>query len=327
MSFQDGGRFGHMRFGVPSSGPMDRLSHAAANVAVGNEADATAIEVSMAGIVLECRSGPVTVAVTGGAFTVDHAGRTRTSWTVLTIDAGERLAVRAGTWGSWAYVAVAGTLDVPRWLGHTATHSMSGFGGGTLDAAQHIGVVDARADLEADGEIPFPEFARPVGRARVVMGPQEQHFTDEALAAFRDTPYVLTDAYDRMGVRLSGRPLPLRGAMSIPSEPIVSGSVQVAGDGVPTLLFADHQTTGGYPKIATVISTDIDGLAQLRAGDTVRFEPIEPAEAIAQVRARTARVAHYLDEVSESGRHLTRRLRAENLISGAVSHDDVEPDS
>lgn len=325
VSFQDGGRFGRLRFGVPASGPMDRLAHAAANVAVGNETDSTTIEVSVGGLVLECVSGATSVAVAGGAFVVDHDGARRPPWAVSTIRAGERIAIRAGEWGSWASVAFAGDLVVPRWLGHTATHTMSGFGGGSLASGQTLDVVGARPDGTRDGEIPFPEFARPTGHARVVMGPQDHHFRDEAITTFRATTYSLTDAYDRMGVRLSGAPLALRSSLSIPSEPIIRGSIQVAGDGVPTVLLADHQTTGGYPKIATVISSDLDRVAQLRAGDSVRFEPVTARAAIDTVRAHAGQVDRYLEQISKPGRTLTHRLMGENLISGAVAGDDDEP--
>jgi allophanate hydrolase len=107
--------------------------------------------------------------------------------------------------------------------------------------------------------------------------------------------------------------------LSIPSEPIVRGSIQVAGDGVATVLLADHQTTGGYPKIATVVSADLDALTQLRAGDVVEFEPVEAAEAVSIARHRAAQIEEYLGTVVSPGRTMTHRLRAENLISGAVA--------
>lgn len=319
VTFQDGGRFGSLRFGVPASGPMDRLAHATANRAIGNDAHATTIEVSRGGVVLDCVNASVTLAVAGGGFIVDHRGLAESGWTVLTMRPGERVSVRAGEWGSWAYVAVAGEPLVPRWLDHAATHSMSGLGGGTLMAGQEIEVEDARVDPGRDGEIPSPEFARSTGRVRVVMGPQDHHFQDEAIVAFTGSPYRLTDAFDRMGVRLSGALLPLREVLSIPSEPIIRGSIQVAGDGVATVLLADHQTTGGYPKIATVISADLDAFAQLRTGDVVEFEPVDASEAVGVARQRAAEVDEYLDNVASSGRTITHRLRAENLISGAVA--------
>ena len=319
VTFQDGGRFGNLRFGVPASGPMDRLAHAAANCSIGNDAQATTIEVSRGGIVLDCVTGSVTLAVAGGGFVIDHRGIAESGWTVLTMRPGERISVRAGAWGSWSYIAVTGQPVVSRWLGHSATHSMSGLGGGALTAGQEIEIEAARVDLVRDGEIPIPDFARSTGRVRVVMGPQDHHFEDEAIVAFRASPYRLTDAFDRMGVRLDGPPLPLRAALSIPSEPIVRGSVQVAGDGVPTVLLADHQTTGGYPKIATVVSADLDAFAQLRTDDVVEFEPVEASEAVRIARHRAAQVEEYLGNVASPGRTMTHRLRAENLISGAVA--------
>jgi len=316
VSFQDAGRPGNMRFGVPESGPMDRISHAAANVALGNDASATAIEVSMGGLTLEALSGPVTIGIVGGAFRVEYQGIKLASWVVLTLQQGETLGIQAGNWGSWTYVAIAGDLQVPRWLGHTATYSMAGFGGGMLAAEEEIDVFGTRATDSGEGPVPFPHFAQPTGRARVVMGPQDHQFVDEAIAALQGDQFRLSTAYDRMGVRLKGPQLELKQALSIPSEPIIRGSIQVAGDGVPTVLLADHQTTGGYPKIATVISPDLDQLVRLRAGDPIHFEPITPSDAIAIARVRKIEESDYLKEVSKPRRTLTQRLLGENLIGG-----------
>lgn len=319
VTFQDAGRFGRMRSGVPASGPMDRLAHAAANVSIGNDPHATVIEVSKGGIALDCTTGSVTLAVTGGEFVVDHAGVRETGWMVVTIRAGERITVRAGAWGSWAYVAVAGELVTQRWLSSAATHSMSGLGGGALATGDQIEIGAPRVDAARDGEIPVPNFARSTGSIRVVMGPQDHHFLEEAIAALVESTYRLTDAFDRMGVRLSGPSLPLRDVLSIPSEPIMRGSIQVAGDGVPTVLLADHQTTGGYPKIATAVAADLDGFAQLRTDDEVQFDPIAPSAAIEIERTRAAQISEYLGMIASPGRTMTHRLRAENLISGVVS--------
>ena len=318
VSFQDAGRPGNMRFGVPASGPMDRLAHAAANLAIGNEAGATAIEVSMGGTVLEVVFGAVTMAVAGGDFVVEHNTSTSSSWNAFSIGEGDRIAIRPGSWGSWAYIALAGDVDVPSWLGQTATHSMAGFGGGALIGGREFDVVDPRTVDERNGEIPLPELGRRRRPVRVVVGPQDRHFEPAALEVFTASEYTLTDAYDRMGVRLEGAPLRLMGALSIPSEPIVRGSVQVTGDGVPAVLLADHQTTGGYPKIATVISSDLDRFAQLRAGDQVSFEAVTVTEAVQAVRADAVAAAEYLTAVAGPGRTLSHRLRGENLISGAV---------
>lgn len=312
-----------MRFGVPASGPMDRLAHAAANAAIGNDVAATAIEISVGGLVLECLEGPVTMAVAGGGFVLDQAGHSAEGWRVFTLRTNERLAIRAGSWGSWSYLAVAGEFDVPRWLGHTATHAPSGLGGGTLRTSQEIEILDARTDPQREGAIPTPEIARPTGRAGVVMGPQDHHFQDQAIASFVDEPFNLTEAYDRMGVRLDGTPLSLREVLSIPSEPIIRGSVQVAGDGVATVLLADHQTTGGYPKIATVVSTDIDRFSQLRPGDTVRFVPTSASAALLEARRHRDDTASYLASISKADRSLAHRLMNRNLVTwGTFIEDD-----
>ncbi len=330
VSYQDSGRQAMMRFGVPRSGPMDRLAHGAANTVLGNDPNATAIEVSTGGLELACLTGSVTLAVVGGGFDVEHLGTVRPSWTVLTVRPGDTLSIQAGRRGSWTYLAFAGTLATPTWLGHTATHSTSGLGGGLLAAGRTIEVTGARLELAREGEVPEPGFLNATGTARVVLGPQEQHFDPASVSTFVESDYRLSSAYDRMGVRLDGPPLLLGDVFSIPSEPIVRGSVQVAGDGVPTVLFADHQTTGGYPKIATVISTDLDHLTQLRPGDPIRFTPTTPTEAISIARAHAQGCSDYLAAIARPGRTLAHRLMSENLIYGAGDlggdADDVELD-
>jgi len=285
VSIQDGGRRGYMRFGVPASGPMDRTGFACANLALGQDADQTGIEVSMGGLVLSCVSGAITLAVAGGGFRSSIGAAGTEAWSVRTIRAGETLGLRAGAWGSWCYLAFAGTLRSRRWLNHAATHASSGLGGGRVETGADLHVDDARVLEAREGDIPCPDFARPSGPVRVVLGPQDHHFDPSACRTFLSEPYHLSEAYDRMGVRLSGPTLPLGDALAIPSEPILRGSVQVSGDGVPTILLADHQTTGGYPKIATVLGCDIDRLSQCRAGDRLRFTAVTPAEAIEITRA------------------------------------------
>ncbi len=324
VTFQDAGRPGHMRFGVSASGPMDRLSHTAANVALGNAPDATAIEVSMGGLVLECLDGEVSLSLTGGAFTVDRSGDMFDSWSIFSLSAGEKVTIRPGASGSWAYLAFAGTIEARRWLGHTATHSTSGFGGGQLVTGQTIDITDATLREDRHGTIDRPGFLETGAKMRVVLGPQDQHFTPEAVEAFQSSPFALTDAFDRMGVRLAGPTLDLKAALSLPSEPVTRGSVQVAGDGVPTVLLADHQTTGGYPKIATLISEDIDRISQLRARDPVAFTAITPAEAIQTTRATAVARNVYLDAISHPKGTLSQRLLRENLISGVITGTDPD---
>lgn len=313
VTFQDSGRVGQMRFGVAASGPMDRLAFDAAHAALGNKTGQTAIEISLGGLVLQCKAGAVTVAITGGDFVVEHAGQTFASWTILTIRKGERLSIRAGKAGSWAYLAFAGQLAAQDWLGSQATLSTSGFGGGALQAGQQFDIREAAIRDDRLGEI--AQLDHPThAPIRAVIGPQDQHFKQETLEQFLGEPFKVTDAYDRMGMRLAGPTLAPDGALSIPSEPITRGAVQVSGDGVPTVLLADHQTTGGYPKIATVISCDIDRIVQNRSGQQIRFAAITGAQAVTAAREDLLRKRDYLDRISVARGSLAQRLMRENLI-------------
>ena len=317
VTLQDSGRPGNMRYGVPASGPIDRLAFDAANAALGNESGQTGIEISLGGLILQCTQGAVTLAIAGGDFTVQHGAQKTRSWTVLTVRKGERLSITAGKTGSWAYLAFSGRIAAADWLGSQATHSTSGFGGGAVRTGQTIALSDVSVHEDRLGDILQPDFPKS-GPIRVVIGPQDQYLSEAALERFLSETYTVTDAYDRMGMRLKGPELSLAGALSIPSEPIVRGSVQVSGDGVPTVLLADHQTTGGYPKIATVISPDTDRLAQYRAGHPVRFSGTTSVLAVAEARSFAARKAVYLAQISVPRGTLAQRLMRENLIHGCT---------
>lgn len=296
-SIQDAGRPGLMRYGVPASGPMDRGAFHLGRLALGAPAGAAAIEVSLGGLVLDCVEGSASFAVTGGGFVVEAGTRQLGSWSLARIGTGERLAIRPGPWGTWCYLGFAGRLVASRWLGSAATHALSGLGGGRLAAGQELVVEGATVLPAAEGPVPCPVWARPRAELAVVLGPQQRYFPAAAVEALLATPFRLTDAYDRMGVRLAGPPLTPEGALSIPSAPVLRGSIQVAGDGVATVLLADHQTTGGYPRIATVVDADLDGFTQLRPRERVSFRAVSPEEAVAiarsRARARAAAFARY----------------------------------
>jgi allophanate hydrolase len=298
---------------------MDHTGFAIANTALGQVGGATLIEVSLGGLVLECKQGSISFAIAGGGFSVNCAGIMTSSWTVQTLQEGQKLSIRGGAWGSWTYLALAGQLSTSDWLGSSATHSMTGYGGGLLRSGQTIEVADAQIRDDRLGDIPCPTFAKPDGTTHVVVGPQDQHFSPATVETFLNSPYLLTDAFDRMGVRLNGPKLEMTEALSIPSEPILRGSVQVSGDGVPTVLLADHQTMGGYPKIATVVSSDVNRMSQMRAQDSIRFVSITPEQAVTNARNEAEAMRTYLVELAKPRLSLNERLLRENLISGVIS--------
>ena len=315
VTFQDIGRPGNMRYGVSASGPMDIVSFEAANAVLGNDTKQTAIEISLGGLILQCREGSITLAITGGDFLIEYQGQKISSWTVLTIQKGERLSVRAGKSGSWAYLAFSGKLNVKDWLNSSSTHSTSGFGGGVLKTGQKFKLTDASNQENRIGPILKPNFYTN-DLIHAVLGPQDQYFMNTAIKIFSDSIFKVSDNYDRMGMQLTGPKLELKSALSIPSEPVVKGSIQVSGDGIPTILLADHQTTGGYPKIATVISSDINRLVQLRSNQNVEFILINSNEALQKTRKFLDMKEKYLQKISISKGTLEQRLMSENLIGG-----------
>lgn len=312
VSVQDGGRPGLARFGVPNSGAMDRSALSAANLALGNPAGAACIEVSLGGLVLECLSGEVSFALAGGGFIADHAGQRGGSWQVATLRAGSTLTIRRGPWGAWCYLAFAGELAAPRWLGAQATHSQSGYGGGRLVTGQTLEI--AAPLLSAERAIPCPAFARPPTEVRAVVGPQDRFFDADQVADLETALWRLTPASDRMGVRLAGPAIRPRAQLDMSSEPVAKGSIQVAGDGVATVLLADHQTTGGYPKIATVLDADLDRFCQLRPGDGLRIRLVSPDAAISHARTTDRARQSWL-----------KRLSQQEQRDGREHHKDHDP--
>ncbi|MCX2698541.1 biotin-dependent carboxyltransferase family protein [Brucella sp. YY2X] len=302
ISIQDAGRSGFMRFGVPSSGPMDRLSAAAANAALGNEQNNPVIEISTGGLELECVTGELTFAIAGGDFIVEHAGERKRSWIVSTLRQGETLAIKPGFWGNWTYLAFAGFMEAEPWLQSHATHASSGFGGGKIVTGKALMIANPEVRKSREGSIFFPISARPSNIFQVILGPQDRFFSDATIRMFFESSFEVTPAYDRMGMRLRGPFIKPIGELDIPSEPIVRGSIQIAGDGIPTVLLADHQTTGGYPKLATMVDADTDRIAQLRPKTKIVFKLVTTEEANAHARRTANGIQHYLGLIANAER-------------------------
>ncbi len=311
-SVQDRGRPGWRRFGVPPSGPVDRRAFAAALAAVGAEADGAAVELSLGGLTVVCEGAPVSIALSGAASAAID-GVEIGGWCVATLQPGMRCRIRQQG-GNWGYLAVAGRIDRPRWLGSAATHLIADLGGGRIAPGDMLTIASARGDLAAAG-LASPD-AEPITVARVLLGPQQRYFNDAALATLTAQPFAASARFDRMGMVLDGPLLPPT-RIDMPSEPAVRGALQVDGAGRVSLLTADHQTTGGYPRIAVVIEPDIDRVAQLPPGAPVRFEIVEPAEAIALTRAAAARETAWLERIAAARRTRPSLLDA-NLIGGVV---------
>ncbi len=294
-SVQDGGRFGYRRYGVTAAGPMDALAHATANRAVGNAPDAAALEVSLGGIELAAEGAPLRLACAGGDFRIALDGTPLPQVVTLLLEPGSALAIRPGESGAWCSVAMAGALDLPPVLGSRATQAragLGGFAGRTLQPGDRIPVLPAPPECHRPPEaLAAPWLDRPSGLIRVLLGPQDDFFGANAIAAFCAGPWIVGANSDRMAWLLQGEPLSHARGYNIVSDGVAMGAIQVPGEGLPFVLMADCQPTGGYPKIATVIGADLGRLAQARAGTRLRFRAVSHAEAMAARREQAELLA------------------------------------
>jgi antagonist of KipI len=286
---QDQGRAGWASIGVPPSGAFDPFALRAANLLVGNDETAAGLEITLHGPALICE-GDVVVAVVGAPFEITVDGRAVPVGVTVSLRAGQSLRVGRTRVGVRAWIAVRGGIDVPLVLGSRSTHAVAGLGGFSGRALVDGDVLSVGVAIAQDerprriDEDPRPAPGSP-RTVRVVPGPQAEAFTGTAESAFYAGVYAVTPRADRTGIRLEGDPV-LADRADIDPEGVVPGAIQVPGDGAPIVLGPDGPATGGYAKIATVITADVPILAQARPGDTLRFVPMVVDEAREAYRAR-----------------------------------------
>lgn len=276
---QDRGRFGHLRSGVPPAGAADPFALAAANALVGNADDAAGIEIVGSPFRFSFDDARV-IAVAGRD--VSLATRSRLpGWGSVFVRAGEVVTVHAGERTRFAYLAVSGGIATTPMLGSRATYLPAGIGA-PLRQGDALPLVDAGAGPEDAGRRIEPITYD--GRVRAMAGPHRDRFESEEFARFFAAEFVVEPASDRQGVRLGGVPI-APGPAELQSCGVVAGAVQVPRGGAPIVLLADHQTTGGYPVIATVIVADLGKVAQRVPGESLRFYRVERDEALDALRA------------------------------------------
>lgn len=318
-TIQDGGRRGWLRFGVPGSGALDPGALAVANLLVGNRRDAGTLEMTLAGGTFAAE-GTVRIALVGAEMPLTINGAAAARERGHTLAPGAIVRIGAARSGARAYLAVSGGFALAQVFGSVATHLRSGIGGLEGRALRAGDVVPVARPVPTGPDLRFVAEARPLHpRIRVVLGPQDDYFTPAAMALLLESTFTITAQSDRMGYRLAGPVLEHARGFNIVSDGIAPGSIQVPGNGLPIILLADRQTTGGYPKIATVISADLPALGQMRPGDAVRFETVGLEAATAARRVLKA----WIDDLP---RHLrpvigaldSERLLGANLISGVT---------
>ena len=283
-TFQDGGRLGWRRFGVPASGPMDWFAHRAANALVGNSPGAAAIELGLGEITLRATSDCV-VAAAGAGYEMSTSIWTFPLWCAIRVRGGEILRLKKTSPGNWVYLAVAGGFEVEPVLGSRSTYPRGGLGR-MLQTGERLKVGKPARPLDALAARTLSPGKRCMyGQSLVVdviLGPQAERFDPRGIETLLESEYTLSASFDRMGYRLEGSAIANGGGADLISEGMVPGSVQVPANGLPIVMMADGPTTGGYPKIACVARADLPRLAQCEPGlSRIRFRAttVEAAQA------------------------------------------------
>jgi antagonist of KipI len=289
-TIQDAGRWGFQSRGVPVAGPMDPVSHRLVNALVGNDRGAAALEVTLLGPELEFNDERL-VAVAGAEFELSLDGRPTPCNAPFIVSAGSHLRFGARGRGARAYLAVSGGIAVAPVFGSRSTHlvsAMGGVGGRALVAGDRLPLGDPGrvSGMPLAPQSPTLALPGPHATIRVLPGPQVEYFRADALEVLQSAPYAIDHNSDRMGFRLEGPRLAHARGADIISDATPLGVLQVPASGQPILLMADRQTSGGYPKIATVIAADIAIAGQLGPADTISFEVCTLADAMAALIAQ-----------------------------------------
>jgi biotin-dependent carboxylase-like uncharacterized protein len=280
---QDRGRFGYMAQGFSPCGALDARSMTIANLLAGNRSGEAVLEMTLMGITARFAS-PAVIALTGGNFGSTLNGAPAPMYAAVAVKAGDILACPFAITGCRSYLAVSGGFDLPQILGSRSTHlkcALGGFEGRKLAQGDELAFRENRETLpDMPGRVwKAPVLPQGTIEARAIPGPQDGIFAGPGLERFFSQTFTVSNQSDRMGIRLEGERVASSGAVDIISDGIALGSVQVPSSGKPIILLADRQTTGGYAKIATVISADIPLLAQARPGDSLDFREITVKEA------------------------------------------------
>lgn len=326
-SVQDLGRRGHQALGMPVAGATDPLALRLANRLLGNDENTGALEIGFLGPTFTVNAEAVRVAFGGMAkLILQPAGggdpRPLKPWRSALLKRGDRLAIGAVEDGSVAYLAVEGGFAIAPFMGSLSTYMRSGLGGfegRALKAGDRLPLnVIAQEDDERELADSIDYGSGPI---RVVLGPQEDRFTAKGIETFLSATYTVTKEADRMGIRLDGDVIEHTRGADIASEGVVSGSIQVPGNGKPIILMADRQTTGGYTKIATVISADLPRVGRMKPGDTLNFTAVSVVEAEAIRRDQEKMLKRLIDGIRTTLPDVYLNLNAlytQNLISGMV---------
>jgi antagonist of KipI len=285
---QDRGRYGYAHLGISPAGAADALSLRIANLLVGNDENAPALEMTLLGATLEFAE-VVVIAVCGAGCECKVGQQRLVANTAVEVTAGSVLQCGSTTDGARCYLSVQGGFDVPPVMDSYSTDIRGCFGGVEGRRLQtgdvlRVGKVNGLRSRRLRGDA--LNWLQHEGPIRVTRGAQHDWFSSETCAQFLATPYTVSEQSDRAGLRLKGEAITPQEQRQLLTDGIPLGAIQVPQDGQPIMLFVDQQTTGGYPKIANVIAADMHRVGQLRPRDEVRFAEVSVAEGVEALRAQ-----------------------------------------
>jgi biotin-dependent carboxylase-like uncharacterized protein len=325
VTVQDLGRAGFQALGVPTSGALDAVMLRLANWLAGNDAGEGALEMRFSGPSFAVCGGAVHLALAGEAADIEllppFEGR-YPAYRGITLEAGQRFRIALRGLAP-CYLAIEGGFALQPVLGSLSTLTICGLGGFEGRALRAGDALPLRRAEPAGGlglAMRPPKLAA-TGAIRVMLGPQNDHFTDEGLATFLGSRFTVSQLSDRMGLRLDGPAVAHAGSFDLVSDGNAPGAIQVPGSGRPIVLMPDRGTTGGYPKIATVIGADLPALGRLPPGAALRFRAVGQAEAVAALAAHDAWLAALkagIGRYRDPDEELARALLEENIISGVA---------
>ena len=281
---QDLGRNGYQAQGFNVNGVMDRRAFRIANLLLDNPENEAVLECTLIGPTLEF-TAPMIISITGGDFRPEINDEEVPMYTALYVAEGDVLKLGSARSGRSCYIAFSNYLKVPVVMGSRSTNlkcRIGGFKGRKLEDGDYIETrITRRIYLPTflSRTLPLKEYEENKATIRVILGPEEEVFSKKGIKSFLETEYTVGAEFDRMGMRLEGAYIESKRGSDIISDGIALGSIQVPSHGKPIILLADRQTTGGYGKIATVISVDLPKLVQRRMDDKIRFVAVTVEEA------------------------------------------------
>lgn len=289
-TLQDEGRWGYQAYGLPISGYMDEYAGKMANLLVGNSAQAAVLEMTSTGGVFKFDEGCF-VAVCGADMAVRLNGKNQRNWSSFWVPKQGEVSFGEATKGYRAYLAVQGGFHVPATLGSHSTCVKAGIGGHegrSLQQGDVLYIEDSKKDTLRPCCVPaqyIPVYESEI-QVRVLLGPQDELFSEEVIQLFFNSEYEVVDPTDRLGCSLVGPKILTGCRVDIISDAVFKGAIQVNPQGQPFIMMADHQTTGGFAKIGYIIHTDLPKVAQARPGHKLRFSLISEEEALLCLRER-----------------------------------------